>query len=264
MKRYVLYFFLVLMEFVVRSGLAADASQLAVVAAVNNAGSTTPPESMATNKPPWENSISFALTLTRGNSDTTLANATFNSHRNNLTNEWTFGADATYGENNSVEDNETLHGFAQYNHLFDERWYAYARADGLHDGIANVKYRFTASPGAGYYLIRTRMTRLAIETGPGVVIERLDGENNTYMAPRFAERFEQKFDGQAHFWEKVEFLPQATRWDNFLVNAEIGIEATVTRHVNLRTTLQDNYANEPAPNRRNNDVRLISGLAYRF
>jgi len=263
-RRILIVFSLALVAVAVRAVDTNQVKALTIVASVFNAGDTLPTGSAATNKPVWESSLSFGLTLTRGNSDNTLANGTFGTHRNNLTNEWVFGADATYGENNSVADNETLHGFGQYNHLFSARWFGYARADGLHDGISDVKYRVTLSPGVGYYFIKTNLTKLVGEIGPAVVFERLDGEYNMYMTPRFAERFEHKFKDHARVWEKTEFLPQVDRWGNNLINAEVGMEATVTKQLNLRTVVQDNYANEPAPGHKDNDVKLISGLVYKF
>jgi putative salt-induced outer membrane protein len=218
----------------------------------------------ATNKPVWESAVTFGVTLTSGNSDTLLATSTFATHRNNPTNEWMFGADASYGENNAVKSAEILHGFGQYNHLFTERWFGYLRADGLHDGISDVRYRVTLSPGAGYYFIKTKATFLAGEAGPGVVFEKLDGENKTYLTPRLAERFEHKMDDHTRIWQNLEFLPQADKPDNFLVNAEVGVEAALTKKLSLRTVVDDTYANIPAPGRKNNDVKLISGLAYKF
>jgi putative salt-induced outer membrane protein YdiY len=52
--------------------------------------------------------------------------------------------------------------------------------------------------------------------------------------------------------------------ENFLVNAEIGAEAALTKTFSLRVTLQDNFVNQPAPGRKDNDVKLISGVVYKF
>jgi putative salt-induced outer membrane protein YdiY len=220
---------------------------------------------IATNKTPfWESSISVGLTLTSGNSDTVLTDTAFKTHRNNPTNELTLSLEGAYGENQSVKNTELLHGYGQYNHLFTDRFFGYARADGFHDGIADITYRVTVSPGAGYYFIKSKTTMLAGEAGPGMVFERLDGETRNYLTPRLAERFEHKWNEHTRMWENVEFLQQLDEYDNFLVNAEIGAEAALTRHVSLRTVLQDNFANVPAPGRRDNDLRLISGLTYKF
>ncbi len=219
------------------------------------------PGMIATNKPVWDGNISLGLTATAGNSDSALVTGNFRAHRRAPLDEWTFGADAAYGEVSSVKNNETLHGYVQYNHLFNQRWYGYGRGDALHDGIADVTYRFTLSSGAGYYFIKNPETSLAGEFGPAVLYEKLDGEYHTYPVVRLAERFEHKFDAHARLWETLEFLPPADSPRNFLVNAEIGIETPLTKQLSLQVYVQDNYANHPALGRKDNDVKLIRALA---
>lgn len=219
---------------------------------------------VATNQPTWDGTVALGLTATAGNADSALATANFRAHRKTARDEWTLGGDGAYGEVNSVKNTETLHGYIQYNHLYSERWYGYARADGLHDGIADVGYRFTFSPGVGYYFIKTNSTSLAGEFGPAVLYEKLDDEYHTYPVLRVAERFEHKFVSHARVWEDVEFLPPANDPREFLVNGEVGVETPLTKHLSLQTYVQDNFANVPAPDRKDNDVKLISGLAYKF
>jgi putative salt-induced outer membrane protein YdiY len=175
-----------------------------------------------------------------------------------------FGVDGSYGENDSVKNNESLHGVGQYNHLFNERFYDFFNLEGLHDGIADLQYRFTISPGAGYYFLKETNTTLAGELGPGLISQRLGGVDTTYATLRLAERFEHKLNNGARVWEKVEFLPQVNKLQNFLVNAEVGAEASLTKTFSLRVTLQDNFINQAAPGRKSNDVKLISGLVYKF
>ena len=54
------------------------------------------------------------------------------------------------------------------------------------------------------------------------------------------------------------------QWDNFVVNAEIGIEVAINAKWSLKTYLQDTYDNEPAAGRKKNDLKLVSGIAYKF
>jgi len=237
---------------------------LVILAAVARAADGGANAIVTTNQPIWENSISFGLTLARGNSDSLLADTAFKTHRNNPTNELTLSLEGAYGENQSVKNNEMLHGYGQYNHLFTDRFFGYARADGFHDSIADITYRVTVSPGAGYYFLKSKSTTLAGEAGPGMVFERLDGETLNYPTPRLAERFEHKWDNHTRIWENVEYLQQLDQDNNFLINAEVGAEAALTRHISLRTVLQDSFANIPAPGRRDNDVKLISGIVYKF
>jgi putative salt-induced outer membrane protein YdiY len=217
-----------------------------------------------TNQPVWESRIALGLTATAGNSDSALATGNFQTHKKTPWDEWAMGLEGTYGEVSSVKNNEILHGFVQYNHLFSNRWYGYARADALHDGIAGVTYRFTFSPGAGYYFIKDPETSLAGESGPAILYEKLDDAYHMYPTLRLAERFEHKFDGHARLWQNVEFLPPFTSPRDFLVNAEIGVETPLTKYFSLQTYVQDNYANHPAPGLKANDVKLVSALAIKF
>ena len=248
---------------------AADTNKLTLSSealAAMAAGNTGEPLSITgpTNRPAWSGTMAAGLTLTSGNSESVLATTTVNVRHYNPTNEWNFGADGAYGENQRVENTEILHGFIQFNHQYNAQWYGYARGDGLHDGIADVDYRVTVSPGAGYYFMKSKRTMLAGETGPCAVSERLDDESEYYMSARVAERFEHKIDDHTRLWDNLELLPQVDRPDNFLVNLELGVESALTKKISLRTVLQDNFANEPAPGHKDNDVRLVSGLGYKF
>ena len=236
----------------------------AVLIQTSRAIVAVPHPAVCTNQPAWESTLSFGAALTSGDSESVLTTSDFKTHRLNPTNELTMEIQGSYGENDSVKNNETLHGDAQYNHLFTDRTYCYGRADGLHDGIADVAYRATISPGAGYYFVKSKETTFAGELGPGGVFERVDGSVENYAAPRLAERFEHKVDGHLHFWENMEFLPQVDESRNFLVNTEVGVETPLTKRISLRTVLDDNFANVPAPGHTDNNMQLISGLSYKF
>ena len=218
----------------------------------------------------WERSAAVGLTLTRGNSETMTATANVLGQRKWDVHELRLGADATYGETQDQDTDETektaetLHGFAQYNRLFGERWYGYARIDALHDDIADVDYRVTVSPGVGYYFIKDTRTQLSAEAGPGIVFEKQGGEESTYLTLRLAERFEHRFNDRVRLWQSLEWLPQVDNLDNWILNAELGVESQLTEKLSLRVFAQDTYDNEPAEGREENDLKLVTALAYTF
>ncbi len=215
--------------------------------------------------PPWDASAAAGLTLTRGNSKTLLFTANIAAAKKWDQNELGLGADGVYGENDSVKNAESLHGFAQYNRLFGERIFAYLRVDGLHDAIADIDYRITVGPGGGYYFIKTTNTMLRAEIGPGYIYEQdRDGTSRSYMTLRLAERFEHKLNDHAKIWEMVEYLPQVDRFGNYIVNAEIGVETTMTKKLSLVAYVQDTYHSEPADSRLKNDVKLVTAIKYKF
>jgi putative salt-induced outer membrane protein len=223
---------------------------------------TTMVAPVATNK--WEKSASAGLTLTKGNSDTLMFTADVLAAKKWKQEEVNLGASATYGENTGLKNNETLRGFGQWNHLFTDRFYSYVRLEALHDAVADVEYRITFSPGVGYYFIKNETTRLSGEVGPGLVIEKQGSIEKTYFTARLAERFDHKLNDRARIWQSIEFLPQIDDLNNYIINAEVGVEAALTQKLSLRVVAQDTFDREPARGRKQNDVKLVSAIALKF
>src|SRR3954462_14233059 len=213
----------------------------------------------------WETSAALGLTLTRGNSDTILFTGNILGTKRSKVDEWTLAVDGSYGKDHDVKNNESLHGFAQWNHLFSEKFYGFLRIDGLHDAVADLKYRVTLSPGLGYYIIKDEARRLSVEGSPAFIYEKQGPRKaRGYMALRLAERFEQKLSDKTKIWQSLEFLPQVDRFKNYILNAEIGIDTAITKKLSLRSFIQDSYDNEPAPGREKNDLKLVTAIAYKF
>ncbi|EEF59422.1 DUF481 domain-containing protein [Pedosphaera parvula] len=215
-------------------------------------------------KPKWESSAAAGLTLTRGNSRTVLATANLASQRKWSDQELLLGTDAAYGANKGVKDTESLHGFSQYNRLLSDRWYYGVKLEGLHDAIADVKYRFTLAPLVGYFFIKEKDTTLKGEVGPAAVYQNQGGDAKGFLSLRAGERFEHKFSDTAKVWQSFEILPQVDDFNNFFINAEIGADAALTQKVSLTAYIQDTYYNVPAPGRQKNDIKLVSGIKYKF
>lgn len=215
-------------------------------------------------EPEWEKSAALGFTLTRGNSETLLFTANVQATKKEAEHEWNLGADATYGENEDVKNAENLRGYAQYNRLFSERFFGYLRLEAFHDDIADVAYRITVGPGAGYYFIREKDISLRAEAGPAFVHEKQGGSTDNYITLRLAERLDWKINERAKIWQSLEVLPQVDDWDNYILNAELGLETSITTQLSLRTYVQDTYDNDPAPDRQKNDVKFVTAIAYKF
>ena len=65
-------------------------------------------------------------------------------------------------------------------------------------------------------------------------------------------------------WQSLEFLPAVEDFSDYVVNAEVGIDTSLTKKLSLRTFVQDSYDSTPAAGRKKNDVKLVVGIAYKF
>ncbi len=245
--------------------VAAVAALTAVTSAQAQAAAPTPPPDTG-----WKSSAAAGLTLTRGNSDTLLATLGAATGKKWDQNEVSLGIDGSYGKSTIAGVNQTtagsIHAFGQYNRLFNERLYGYLRLEGLHDAVADINYRITLSPGLGYYLIKEKKTSLSVEVGPGFVFEKLGGVNKSFVTLRVADKFSHELSDRARVWQYAEIMPQVDKFSNYIVNAEVGIEADLTadRKLSLRAVLMDTFNSQPAAGREKNDVKLITAIAYKF
>lgn len=222
-------------------------------------------DAASTNAPtPWVSSAAAGVTLTRGNSHTFLGTLNLQTERKNKVDEYLFGADVSYGDNQGVTTTETYHGFGQYNRFASGNLYYGVRLDGLRDGIAAIRYRLTLAPLVGYYLIKNTNDTLSVEAGPGFVYQDLLGVKHGFVTLRLGERYEHKFSDRAKLWQSFEILPQVDKFENYYVNAEIGLESSLTKRTSLRTYLQDTYYHIPAAGRQKNDLKLVAAIAYKF
>ena len=249
------------MKSFILTGLCAGMTVLALT----SAEAAEPAAAAPAPKPLWETSANVGATVTRGNSKTLLFTAGIQSQKKREQNEIRLGLDGSYGKNDSIKNTEFARIFGQYNRLFTERFYGYIRAELSHDAIADIEYRLSVSPGAGYYLLKDAKQSLSVEVGPGFITEKLGNhEKNNYLTLRVAERYELKLNDKTRIWQSAEFLPQVDRFKNYLLNLEIGLETQLTTKLSFRTYIQDSYDNEPVPGRKKNDLKLVSGIAYKF
>ncbi len=252
-------------------GLAAVVFATITLSGLQRAGA----DEIKPEKKKWESVAALGVTLTRGNSKTFLATGSLNSTRKWDHDEALLGMNAGYGENTAnVGKNEIttktdayIKGFGQWNHLFSDNWtnwYAGVRLNAEHDDIADLRYRITLSPLAGYYFFKQTNAFLAAEAGPSLIDEEQGSQHRTYLAARVAERGEYKFVTGAKVWETIEWLPQVDNVENWIANIELGVSAPISKSLDIRLVLQDSYDNQPAPGRYKNDLKLIGALGFKF
>jgi putative salt-induced outer membrane protein YdiY len=216
----------------------------------------------------WEKSVSAGFNLTRGNTETvllTLGGAARKEDKEG--NIYDFAGAFNYGEDNAIEkaggDKVTRNDFranGRYDKLLDDRWYLGIGSSFLNDELADLDYRITIDPSPGYYVLKNDDFKLRFEAGPSYVFEKSGGETNNYLAPRIADRFDWIISCTSKFYQKAEVLFDLDESSNYIVNAEIGIEAALSTDLAMVFTVRNVMDNQPAPDREKNDLQTISSL----
>lgn len=239
-----------------------------------SASAQTPAVTNAPPKPKWVSDVSAGVTLTRGNSDTTLATLTANADRKTDENEWNFGGNATYGKAKVTAGGTTIDSttaqnadaFLQYNQLFTPRFYWYARIEGYHDDIADIHYRLTIGPGVGYYFIKQTNIDFSAEAGPAYISEHLGSQQLDFATLRVSEKFHFQLSDRARIWETAEIDPDVGNISNYIITSEVGVEADLNaaKNLSLQVYWDDSFNSKPVPGRQKNDAKFVAALDYKF
>lgn len=219
--------------------------------------------------------LSFGTTLTDGNSDTMQANASLvtEGEKDGL-GSLRAGLEAAYGEtttstldDDGVEEEatdttiENARIFAGAKKTITDYIYGSVDSSVLYDDIAGIDYRATLSPSLGLYVIKGDIASLSVDLGPAYIWEKVSEVEDDYLAIRFGERAEYKFSGTAKAWQTAEYLPKADDFVDYLLNIEVGVEAALNSHLNLRLVFQNKHDSTPGEGLERNDLVLIGGIS---
>jgi len=214
----------------------------------------------------WDKSIMAGFNYTEGNTKVTNLNLNGKIARDYEQNAWNFEVDYNYGsaadDANSPrrENKNNFRARGDYKRILDDTWFAGGGTSLFHDDIADLRYREILSSGLGAFLVRDEDVKFALEAGPAYVFEKKGDISDDYLAPRVADRLDIKLSETAKIYQFAEYLVSADDSDNYIVTAEAGIEAALNSHLSLVLTVRDNYINQPAAGRVQNDVATITAL----
>lgn len=220
----------------------------------------------------WNPTLAVGLDFTDGNSETMLGNVSLEAKRDFGDDRLGFLLEGSYGESkiendDGTSEDETTAQNAR-NVLSYKRelngMFAYADNTLLHDDLADIDYRDILGAGLGVFIVKSEENEFTLECGPGYLWEKTGGERDDFLVLRTAERWDWKISETSRIWESAEYIPTAEDFDEYLINAEIGAEAAMNSHMNLRVVLRDTYDSMPAPGTEKNDVALTASLVWKL
>jgi putative salt-induced outer membrane protein YdiY len=211
----------------------------------------------------WESSMNAGANLTRGNSETSGYNAGWAAKHTNRVDQLSLELDGAYGKSAGETTTENVSASADYRKALKDSIYGYLNASFLYDRIAQVDTRLVVGPGLGITLVDRGGWVLGMEVGVAYITESLgtDAPETDDIALRVAQYCTCTLSPTATVWQKLEYMPLFARFDDYLLNVEIGIESLVAGDLSLRIVASDRYDSTPATAEKN-DLALRAGLRY--
>lgn len=236
--------------------MCATAAAMGITASVFSEEAAAEPKTLSS-------SIALGVTVNDGNSDNSMYNASLTlDYVPDANTSTRLAIDGAYGETDGDKSTDNAKAVADYKHHFCPWGYAFVNTSIGYDDIADVDYRWILSAGPGVYLMKEDNVYLNLEAGPALISEKKGGESSENLALRVGERYERVTETGAKFWQSAEYLPLIDDFGTYILNTEIGVEAPVSKSLNIRLVVKDTYDSKPATDRENNDVSVIGALAY--
>ena len=95
-------------------------------------------------------------------------------------------------------------------------------------------------------------------------MEDVSEDESDFLHVYIGDRFEHKFDEKTRVYQTLAITSRANEIDDYSLVAELGVETSLSDSLALKVYVQDKYENEPALEVDNNDVRIVTGISYKF
>lgn len=227
------------------------------------------------NPPPvkWTGSVSAGATFIRGNthsdSEAVALDAARRTDRDRITvlGNYYFAEEADRGssEDHTTADNWFIKG--QYDYFLGRtKNYLYGNVKYEKDRIAYLDKRVSPGAGWGYQWFESPDFNLNTEAGGTWIYERYTDpdETRTYTAGRLAYHVDKSFNKAVKLYHNLEYIPSTKRIDTYLVNADAGLQASITSRLALDLKAQMAYNSQPAEDTKKTDTRYITSLVWKF
>jgi Protein of unknown function, DUF481 len=182
--------------------------------------------------------------------------------------------DPTTPENEFVDEDgreqitaSELRGFLRQEYDLTERVFGFGSLEAEHDGVEALSYRLIPKLGAGYKLVNTEDTYVAIDAGFAYVYESFYAAgHNSYAALAFGGESKLKLPFLGSTWyTRADYLPSITNpLDDYRLRGETGLLIPLIEQVSVKATLIDDYNAVPADDTSANSLTTLLGLSLTY
>lgn len=209
-------------------------------------------------------SFDFGAAMTSGNSDTLFVTASLTLDKEVGRNEFFANMAYAYGEDGDAVTTDEILLTASWKQLYSERNYRGFRLDGRHDELADIAYRIGISGLFGHYFKRDDSTQFSVEGGFGYTFEEQGEISDSFVNFYAGERFSHWLTDYTRLFQSLALFGAVSDLGDYQLIAEFGLETYLSQDLSFKFFVQNKYENEPAMMREDNDLRIVSGVSYKF
>jgi len=217
----------------------------------------------------WSGTVDAGLSLTRGNSKTTLFAAGMNAARTTPRDKISVYLSSLLAKNSttgtSVTTANAIRGGLRYDVNLSNRLFAFAFTDLEFDEFQKLDLRLVLGGGLGYHAIKTERAAFDLFAGGSFNKENFStGLRRKSGEVLFGEDFTYKFTSRASLKEKLVFYPNLSETGEYRITFDTSVVTQLSRAIGWQITLSDRYLSNPVLGAKKNDLLLTTGIRLNF
>ncbi len=217
----------------------------------------------------WQREVALGYNYATGNTRESQFNGSFLINRNNKhIDEWIAKGHMYYSSTKRKMDAHKWYGMGRYAYSFGsmKRWYNFYRVEADHDRFADIDYRFVPAAGVGYWFYDLPRLKLIVEAGAGYehtsYRSNIKDKGDWVLVPRAF--FEKELFANTKIRQDIYYYPTFEDFSDYRIHSETVLDMAMNHKLSLRISLIDDYNADPPADTKDNDLRVISSLAYSF
>lgn len=212
----------------------------------------------------WNKSLDFGLSLSKGNTDSSLTRAAVKAEKKLVEESYSGELSYSYGEENGEANQDELLAKASYKNIFAGKNFYGLRFDARRDQFADIDYRFSLNATYGYYWIDSDVTTFSTELGLGLTVEDKGDGRDAYLNGLFDQYYSHELNDFTKVFQSFSFSPRIGNISDYRLEFKAGLETQVTETVSFKISFEDRYESQPAAGKKSNDLKVLAGLSYKF
>ncbi len=216
----------------------------------------------------WDHKMGAGYSMTNGNTKTSAANITLNSHYKRDSNEWNIKSSLDYASSKGVMTVQKFYSKAQSDtRLGGSKWYNSRSVELSHDKFATVDYRVLPAVGMGYWFWEGDDSKAEFDTALGYEYTNYNktdvkASGNFALIPHLY--FDKVLVGKAKFAQDLTFYPSLDSFADYRMRSESSIVNPLSDVLSWKVSYIDEYNSSPKGSSKKNDSTFMSSIEYAF
>lgn len=214
---------------------------------------------------PWKSETNFSYVSSNGNSKTAST-----SGKEDYLHKWSKTTMELIGGGQGAKDSgkvtaESYYASEKFDYALAVKDYAFEKGDWDRNKFSGINDRYQANVGFGRNLIKNQTDLLIGELGAGYVNEdRVNNPRNDFASGRAYTKFTHKLSATAEFDQDLEFIQSMKSSEDFRMNTETDLIATLTNHFSLKLSYKWQHVQKPPTGFGRNDTFTTISLVANY